>query len=500
MSLDYSYKDIEWTQTLFNKSDECFTEGNIIIPDSMDDIAKIISIKAHPTVSDAKCENGRININGQIKISLIYIGENETGKIYTLNVPCPFSHTIVSNDITDEFLTLVTPVCCNVSHTIINTRRLKTTCALRFYASSYKNNRIKALSSAEGAQTICSEQNLYAARAICTKNIIITDNVEIGAGKNAITSILKHTVKITDKDFKVLNNKIIVKGNLNVSVLYCSEDSVNDAIVTLPFTEVIEAEGVSPSLTANVTLSVSDCEIRPDTDLSGEYKMLDINAVLSVNVRAFCQENIQTVTDIYLPGGALKSSFMPLKIQKDAASIAEEEFFKESITLPKGAPVISRVIDADCRIGEITLSDSAASATAEITFMYLSPSSSSLNTHTAKIPLAHKFNSDSVTNIIGEVNHIGYAITSDDTLEIRLSVIFTALCNNYEEINIITDCIEEEYIPPKRPSVIVSFVNRGDTLWSIAKKHNISLSSLATANAMDENAVLTVGEKLIIPR
>ncbi len=500
MSLEYSYKDIEWCRGVFHKSDECFCDCNIIVPDSMDDIAKTIFVKALPSVSDSKCENGKITLNGQVKITLLYIGENENGRLFTLTTVQPFSHIINAPEVSDEFIPLVTPLSCNVSYSLVNSRRIKATAAVRFSASSYKSNRTRVLTAVTGAEFLECEKTFVSARSICTKSIIVTDNAELGAGKAPITSLLKYNVRIADSDFKPLNNKVIVKGSLNVSLLYCAGEALSDASVTIPFTEVLEAEGVSPSCITNVSLSVADCEIHPDTDLSGEYRMLDVNVILSAYIRAFAAEKVNTITDLYLPGGALNKTSIPVSIYNSVPECTEDEFFKESITLPSASPSISRVVDAECRIGEITAMDSTASGIAEVTIMYLPPASSSLNTFTAKIPITHKFASASIQNLRCEVNHIGYAITGDDTLEIRLSVRFSALCDSEEQISVISECTEEKYSPPHRPSVIVSFVNQGDSLWSIAKKHNISLSHLASANSLDENAILTVGEKLIIPR
>ena len=71
MSIDYSYKDIEWCQRVFNKSEECFCDAGIIVPDSMDDIAKVLCVKALPSVTDSKCENGRVTVSGQVKITFL---------------------------------------------------------------------------------------------------------------------------------------------------------------------------------------------------------------------------------------------------------------------------------------------------------------------------------------------------------------------------------------------------------------------------------------------
>lgn len=500
MSVDYSYRDIEWCHALHYKAGDCLCDGNIIVPDSMDDIAKIVSVKACPSVLERKCENGRINVTGQVKVSVLYIGENDSGKLFTLNTTQPFSHTITASEVTEEYIPLVFATSCNISHTLINSRRLRTSASIKLCASCYKNNRTKVLSEVYGAESRSCEKSFISARSICAKNIIISDTLELNEGKNPITSILKHNVRISESDFKPLNNKLIVKGNLSACILYCSDDTLNDVTLSIPFTEVVEADGVSPSCITNVSLNVADCEIRPETDLSGEYRMVDINVILSVSVTAFMKEEATVVTDLYLPHGALEIETAPMKFWNSAKEINEEEFFKESITLPPTAPIFGRIIDTDCRISELNHSTSKTEGIAEVTFMYLSPSSTAVNTYTARLPISHAFAAQSVSDVRCSIKHTGYAITGDTAIDLRINVNFEATLSENEEVYVINNCLEKEYIAPKRNSITVSVVNKGDTLWSIAKKHNIALSHLASANAIDENAALVVGSKLIIPR
>lgn len=500
MSIDYSYKNIEWCRRVVGKSEECFCEAGIIVPDSMDDIAKVLCVKALPSITESKCENGRITVTGQVKITVLYIGENENSRICTLSTSQTFSHTIPSPDITEDCIPQSMAYTAGVSHTFVNGRRLKLNARVRLLVSCYKENRSKVLSNVTGAELLAGEKTFLSARSICTKSIIITDNVELGAGKAPISHILNNRIRISDCEFKALNNKIIVKGNLSLCVLYSSSDILSDASVTIPFTEVMEAEGVSPSLITNVSLSVADCEIRPDTDLSGEYRMLDVNVVLTASVTAFSEEKVTAVTDLFLPGGAVNKTTLPMTVTSSITQFSEEEFIRDSINLPLTAPSFSRIVDTECHIYDITLSDSTATGNAEIIIMYLSPSDQAINTYMAKIPITHKFARTPLSDLWCEVKHIGYAITGDNSLEVRLNVNFHATHISGESLTLISDCTEEEYNPPSRPSVIVSFVNAGDSLWSIAKKHNIALSKLASANALDENSILTVGEKLIIPR
>ncbi len=51
-----------------------------------------------------------------------------------------------------------------------------------------------------------------------------------------------------------------------------------------------------------------------------------------------------------------------------------------------------------------------------------------------------------------------------------------------------------------RPSdVKVYRVQKGDSLWSIARKHNLTLDSLLSANDIDKEATLSIGQEIFLP-
>ncbi|MBQ8003114.1 MAG: DUF3794 domain-containing protein, partial [Clostridia bacterium] len=456
MSLEYSYKDVEWCSLSHYKSDECFCEGNIIIPDSMDDIAKIVTVKAHPCITDVKCENGRIVINGQVKLTVLYLCENENDRIATLSATQPFSHTITADNISEDNIALVNITSCSVNHSTVNSRRLKTTALLRFSAQCYKNSRLKILSDVSGAEVKSKEYSFSSARVICRKTAVVNSTAEIPTGKDAIVSILKQDVRISDKDFKVLSNKLIIKGNIAISILYCSHNGITDASVSIPFTEVVEAEGLSPSCQTQVSAHVSDWDITPDTDLSGEYRMLDANIILSVTIKAFTPHSVLAINDIYLPGGALSTKQTNIILQDSADEVTGEEFVKEIINLPKGAPSVYKVLDAECHVSDITCSENTATANADVCVMYLSSDSpTSVNTVSARIPIAHKLSSQNLCDTKCSLGHISYSIASPDSLELRLNAIFASTPTEESTATVLTECVEESYAPEKRASIIV---------------------------------------------
>ena len=62
------------------------------------------------------------------------------------------------------------------------------------------------------------------------------------------------------------------------------------------------------------------------------------------------------------------------------------------------------------------------------------------------------------------------------------------------------DVVEDEEKPvAKKASVTIYVVNKGDTLWNLAKKYNTTIDSLVKINELEGNENITAGQKLIIP-
>ena len=51
----------------------------------------------------------------------------------------------------------------------------------------------------------------------------------------------------------------------------------------------------------------------------------------------------------------------------------------------------------------------------------------------------------------------------------------------------------------EKPKDIIHYVQKGDTLWGISRKYQVSLQSVTQANSLSESSRLTVGQKLVIP-
>lgn len=497
MSFECAYKNIDYCHSEIFKVEDCLCDTSLIVPDAKSDIVKVLSVTAFPYVSDTKAESGRITINGQVKFNILYIGEGENSDICSVNTTAPFSH-LISVNMSQNALPFTTITSFNAEHTLVNSRKIKVSSLMKLCVTVYENKRQNILTSASGAQIKCKEEDFYFLSTLCRKNIPVTETVDLPGLNGEIKSLLHTSACVSDCDYKILNNKAIIKGNIQFTALYQSAD-IHTSTVSFPFTEVFEAEGLSPDNNTTIDVFVSDCDASPDTDLSGEYKMLNISLILSADVISFKKEDSCVVSDIYLPRKRLKTESCQIPVQSLFNYSHEEEFVKETIRLNPSQPAIEKILSSHVLITEVAVEGNTVNAVALTSILYRS-SDSSINCHSVKIPFAHKLSQSNIKTVSPKVKHEGYVISDGASIELRLSIDFSVLSVFEESITVFTLCEECEHTPEKRPSVVVSCINKSCSMWDVAKKYNIPVSALASANAMDENSSLSSGCKLIIPR
>ena len=99
------------------------------------------------------------------------------------------------------------------------------------------------------------------------------------------------------------------------------------------------------------------------------------------------------------------------------------------------------------------------------------------------------------------VDHIGFNMLSDNEIDLRFTTTFNTHVSEMMEASMIKDIqfIEmEKDILDKMPSITIYVVQKGDTLWKIAKMYNTSVDEIVALNEIENPDNIYPGQKLLI--
>lgn len=487
-----------------NFSAEC----DVIVPDSKPDIAKVLQVSARPKVTNTETRNGHIIVSGSISFDILYLADNEEKCVESITSSCEFSNLVKDSNILDSLLTFadvdVSDLICNIA----NCRKLSLKASLLMNTRVYSCRNIEVISDIEGA---CTKKVSLASDVICAHaqdNAVITDSFSLAAGKSPIVKILKADATVTESNVKIIDDKAIMKGVLRVFILYQSESKIEHAQTELSFANVLEAEGIREGMNCEHTAQVIDISSVIGKDAEGLDCIIDISVQIFMRVIARATAEVSCIEDAYLPHGALDCKSSPISVDSVETVINRDIDFREKITLPEFLPPIEAVYQVVARpFTQSCVSEGGmlkVSGYTEIYLLYLSDDNSApICSHKTNLDFAIECDSPGcmLTPVAScKLLNISYTINDAHTVEVRGSIESEVQCIRTTERDIIYSASESEYTPPQRPSIIVSCVHSGRSLWDIAKEYRVRAEDILLANALESEDAISKGTTLIIPK
>ena len=96
-------------------------------------------------------------------------------------------------------------------------------------------------------------------------------------------------------------------------------------------------------------------------------------------------------------------------------------------------------------------------------------------------------------------NHISYNLNAAGEIELRMVLGVSAAAFGKNSVNVISDITEEEFDRGNSPSIVLYFIQKGDTLWDIAKRYHTKEEYIRELNNID-GEILTEGMQILIPK
>ncbi len=503
--MDYKTDKILLNQEIERKKDILVVEDSIIIPDINPDVLSIIDTSSNLFVYKKELSNGKIRVDGGIKLDTIYTADDEKNSTRSIHNSLDFSKVI---DIKEQNIENSNFSCTlsvkNIDSKIINGRKISIKASIEYELTIYSDVEFEYISQIDdlNVQKIGETFNISTIKnrgeTICNAK----DTITLG---DSVSDILSTGISVRNKEQKVSYNKILSKAECIIDFIYMNEENQMEKYQEqIPIMGFIDIPGVSDDELNMISYEMRSINIKPDS-IDNKSILIDIEFFVSCDV--YERKSINIIQDLYSPEEEITINqqevdlFQNRDIVKSLCNINE----RINISDVKSNNIYITNISKN-NISQKILGDSIYyEGSISVDFIFESKITNRIELRSQSIDFSHSVkldvNTNTEVNSDFEICDVEIQVNQNEEAEVKIEMYVIINKSNKMHTNLINNLKIEEIEQNKRQnSLIIYYVKEGDTLWKIAKKFKTTIDEIVEVNGIENENKLQIGEQLFIPR
>ena len=290
-------------EVIYDGCQEQAVDLDISLPDYCPDIQKILKCQVYPCITNRAIMNDQLTLEGNYTVKVFYL-DSVGNTVRCCENSRPFSATITLKQAVDrariKAWTRVEYINCRAT----SSRRLDIHGAFSLCAKVTARSEYSVISSVNDAdvEQQMDEVAFTQLETSAVQTFSVEEVLELPAGKPEAETILRSDATVNLQDFKIVANKIMLKGDVELKLLYNS--SLDDTLLesmeyAIPFSQMIDVTGIEEDFRCDIRVSVVQTEIQIKNDYSGEKFFFDSQIKLCALLTAYSDSNLSIVTDSY---------------------------------------------------------------------------------------------------------------------------------------------------------------------------------------------------------
>ena len=506
MAVETTKDSVCINQIIEQKNESVIVEGDSIIPDIKPDILSAISTSGTVCIYKKEILEGKIRIDGSIDAYIMYLADDENGGVRSINSNLDFTQVIDLEKARPDMMLETNVNLKNLECRVINGRKISTKAILDIDVKVSSNENVEIINSVnlKDIQMLNKDLNINSLIGSGTtkayaKDTLMLDNID------NLAEVMKVEIRIINRDTKISYNKVLAKSDMSVKILYLTEDNrINSVENIIPVMGFIDIPDIAEDNMCDVKYEVKNLLVKPN---SVEEHSVYVETEIEIFCQAYQNQEVNLIQDLYSPSTNLIFTQKQIKVMQKKEIMQSTCNIREKQQIPElqGNRIYDVTVETEI-LKQTLLNDRILyEGEVKLNFIYASTNNSNIDTKIIKIPFNFNvdFNGVNVNSNVDTSIEIGmqdFVVTSDDSVDIKIDLVFTTGVSKNADINIIDDIKEDENRFINSYSMIIYFVKPGDTLWKIAKKFGSTVEEIARVNGIENVDKLNVAQQLFIPR
>lgn len=481
-------------------------EEDFVVPDIKPDILNTIRTSGTVCIYKKEVMDGRVRIDGAINVYIMYLADDEMSSVRSLNTTLDFSQTIDFEKVKVGMILEDKISLKSIECRVLNGRKINVKAMLDLDLKIVSNEElefVKGIEEIKDVQLLNKNLTLKSLLGAGLTKVYAKDTIVIDSIDN-LTEIMKVDFSIINQETKISYNKVLVKADACVKMVYLTDDNrICTTSNLIPVMGFIDMPDVTDENLCKINYEVRNLLVKPNNI---EEHSIYVEAELEISCQVYQNRELNIIEDLYSPSVNLVykqkqiQAIAQKEITKDVCLIREKQFISEI-----GNHKIYDVAIKTNIINQTILKDRIVyEGEIELNFLFDADNSSKIGTKNMILPFT--FNMDCIgvvpiSQIETNINIVlqDFTVMPDESVDIKIDLEFLVSLSNNQMIQVIEEINIDETRENERFSLIIYFVKPGDTLWNIAKRFRSTISHIAKMNGIEDENKINVGQQLFIP-
>ncbi len=486
------------------------------IPDNMPDAGMIIQEKGSIEIGDVRVEAGRVKVKGTLNFSVLYMEEGPESGLHSIQGQIPFEEMMNVEDAKDGDSLQLKWMLEDVSSALINSRKLSVKTIVTLELAVEELFDVEVPVEVEDADTVQVKTSHLSTAGLAVRKkdtCRIKDEIILPANKPNIRQLLWQDVTMQGTELRLGEGEILVKGELLVFVLYEGEEENGKAYwleQAIPFSSHVDVSGCQEGMLGNlgIMLAHSDLELKPDYD--GELRVLNLDAVLELDIQIYEEEHLSMICDLYSPVRELELVTAPTTYE--SLLVCNASKCRVADRMKTGSPEVQILQICHSR-GEVKVDESTITADGllvegviSIQVLYVtSDDNHPFLCLKGIVPFEHLVEAPGIEKISiyylqTSLDQLSVTMVNSGELEVKAAVLVNALVLNRISMQHISE-VEERPLDMDAvkglPGFLIYTAQPADTLWDIAKAYHTTVDWICQLNELGTDQIRQ-GQKLLL--
>lgn len=514
--MDLIKKNIHMDRIRADAVSQTTLEDDMNIPDNKPDVSSLNLEKGSLIIEEIKPGTDMVNVRGKLAYSVLYHTMEEGSSLVCLEGSVPFEEKINLEGVTASDMVSAEGDVEDLTIGLINSRKLSIQAVATFHVwveELYDEEAPISIHGEDQAEYRRMPVNL--AQIAISKNDIyrIKDEVSLPSNYPNIFQILWSTVSLGDVDFRVMEERLTLQGDVHFFVLYEGEGEdhpIRSFETTIPFSGALDCHGCREGMIPDIRyhLGQQEMTIRPDFD--GEERNIGLDLTMEISIRIYEEEETELLTDIYGVTKEVSTVTHHAGLRQLLSKVTGKTKVTDHIRVGSGGAAILQLLHSEGCVAveqqQVVENGIHIQGSLQVKVMYITGDDEApYSAAEAQIPYEYTLEvagimPEDMGNVQAQIEQLQVMMLDGEEMDVKAVLAFSTTAFKTLPMDLISEVTVSDLDSAKLgslPGMVIYVVKEGDNLWNIGRKYYVPVDTLRELNGLGSDE-LKIGQKLLI--